>query len=269
MISNMPKYNKNLSIIIVNFRSEDYLEKCLASVYKMVSGEILAEVVVVNNDEPDKLTEISKKFPGIKIIHQKENAGFGASNNLGVKIAQGELLLFLNPDTEIFSGNIEEIINEFEKNEKMGVIGPKLLKISGKSQEWSAGLEKNLWDLIRNNTGLIKSQKIWKSEKKIEAHWVAGTAMFTKKELFEKIGGFDEKYFMYFEDVDFCKGVRKAGKRIEYHPHFSVKHYGGKSYEGSDMQKKHYYDSQEYFFKKHYGKWQFVILKLLRKIFYS
>ncbi len=260
--------SKKLSVIIVNFRSEHYLHKCLASVYNALAF-IDPEIIIVNNDPEAGLEEIAKIFPQAKIISHQKNSGFGAASNLGAQNAQGEYLFFLNPDTEIsgdLSGNPQNFFKELS-DERTGIVAPRLLDGNGKTQEWSVGAEVGLWDIIRNNLGFPKSKKIWESSEKIDVDWASGAALLIKKDLFGRAGGFDEKFFMYFEDMDLCRRVRQKNKRIVYFPDFKVKHFCGGSATGKKEQKESFYRSQDYFFEKHLGKTQTVFLKILRKIF--
>jgi GT2 family glycosyltransferase len=250
-----------LSIIIVNYQSADYLKNCVASVFDKIKN-ISFEIIVVNNSE-EEISGISD----VQVIHPHENLGFGKGHNLGARNAQGEILWILNADTEILEGDIEKIIREIRVKREIGVIGVKLMGENNKVQLWSAGSELNLWDLIKNNLGIKSSRKIWESKEKREADWVSGTSLFIRKDLFLKMGGFDEKFFMYFEDIDLCKRVRKTEYKVIYFPEFVVKHFGGKSFENSVLQKKYYYQSQDYYFEKHFGKFQSGLVKLLRKLF--
>lgn len=265
-ISNGRKYD--ISIIIPNYKSEVYLKNNLESVYGWINPQINGEIIIVNNDESEDLEKIKKEFPNVGIINHKKNVGFGAACNLGAKTAKGRYLLFLNPDCEIISKKAGKIINEMESDGNIGILGGQLIDGNGKIQKWCAGAEANLLNLFRNNLGFSKSCDIWKNKAKIEADWVSGTAMFLKKELFEKICGFDENFFMYFEDMDICRRIRKDGKKIIYFPEFKIKHLGGRSYKNEKIQKKHYYDSQEYYFEKHCGKIQASMLKFARKILF-
>lgn len=256
---------KKLSIIIVNYQSEPYLQKCLASLFQFNLG-IDFEIVIVNNDEKERLDGIKEKFPSIVFINSPKNKGFGSACNLGVRISQGELLLFLNPDTEILS-SFNLIINEFQKNSEIGALGPKLLEENGKVQKWSTGAEVSLPDLIRNNLGLPRSRKIWESPVARETFWISGAALFTSRKVFSEIGGFDENFFMYFEDNDFCRSVRKTGKKLLYFPEVAIRHLGGKSSQDPKKQKAYFFASQDYYFQKHFGSFQVFWLKLLRRIF--
>lgn len=261
-------YKHEISIIILNYKSKHYLKNNLASIYDKIIPQISCEIIVVNNDEKENVEEIKKELPNIKIVDHKKNIGFGAANNLGVKIAESRYLFFLNPDCEIISDNIRKVIDEFESYKNIGIVGSQLLGDGGNVQKWSAGAEISLFNILKNNLGVSKSQKIWQSRNLIEADWVAGTAMFIKKELFEKIGGFDGQFFMYFEDVDLCKRIKKTGKKVIYLPAFQVLHKSGRSYRDKKIQKKHYYDSQEYYFKKNRPKIEYWLVKIFRPILF-
>lgn len=249
-----------ISFIIVNYNSTHYIERCLSSLL-LKSENIEKEIIIVSND--GSLLSVDSH---IKIITSSQNSGFGSACNLGAKEATGKYLCFLNPDTEVVSDNFQEIISEFENNEKIGVIGIRLEKESGIIQEWSAGKEINLWDIIGNNLGLKRSKKIWESKNKVECAWISGACLFIRKDLFEKLNGFDEKFFLYFEDVDLCKRAVDINYKILYFPKFTIKHFGGKSSGSKEEQKKHYYSSQDYYFQKHFGKIRANLLKLIRRL---
>jgi GT2 family glycosyltransferase len=254
----------NISIIIPNYRSKHFLKNNLASIYGKIGSQAKIEVIIINNDEKEDLEDIKKEFQEIIVVNHKKNVGFGAAVNIGAGVSSGEYLFLLNPDCEIISDSIKKIIDEFRKNADAGIVGSQLVGPDDKVQKWSAGKEINILNLIKNNIGFSNSLKIRKDENKTrEVHWVAGTAMFIAKELFAKAGGFDENFFMYFEDADLCKRVRKMKKKVYLFPHFKVKHFSGGSYENKKAQKANYFNSQEYYFKKHNGKFEHRLLKFL------
>jgi hypothetical protein len=149
----------------------------------------------------------------------------------------------------------------------MGIIGAGIFNKKGHKQKWSAGEELSLFNLIRNNLGFSGSKKIWNSSREIECDWVSGTALFIKKDLFEKLGGFDENFFMYFEDMDLGKRVRSLGKKVLFFPDFKIFHKGGESWGDFRLQKKHYYDSMEKYFKKYSKIFSLLATRFVRKIF--
>ena len=244
--------SKQLSIIIVNYRSEGYLKGCIASIYNKINNYSF-EIIVVNNDPEMVETRLIASLPAgrdIKIINNKKNLGFGSANNIGAKQAQGEYLLLLNPDTQIETSNFEEMLERILKDGNVGAIAPKLVTEEGKVQPWCAGKEPTLKRLIKNNFGIIESKKIWESQDEISADWVSGAVLLVKKEIFEKVNGFDENFFMYFEDLDLCQKIRQAGFGVLYYPRAQVLHYGGQSRESFFQQKKQFFKSMLYFYKR-------------------
>ena len=227
-----------------------------------IGKNINFEIIVVNNSA-EKINEI----PNIILIESSKNLGFGKGQNRGAKNAKGDFLWILNSDTEIIDRGFRKVVDEIKKDEKIGVIGVRILGEYSKPQSWSAGIEPTIWHLIRNNFGFSASRKIWNSLKKREVDWVSGASLLVRRELFLKIGGFDEKFFMYFEDIDLCKRVRKAGYKVIYYPDFVIRHFGGKSFKDKEIQKKYYYQSQDYYFQKYFGKFQASLLKFLRNFF--
>lgn len=254
----MEKESK-ISFIIPAYKSEKHLEKCLRSLLEKTLA-IQKEIIVVNNSGSSFNLE-----NGIKTI-SSPNKGFGSACNLGVREASGNILCFINPDTEIISNDLNVIISEFKNNLAVGLIGPKLVEENNDIQEWSVGKEINLADIILNNLGWKRSKKIWESQEKTECAWVSGACLFIRKELFEKLNGFDEKFFLYFEDIDLCKRARNLKYKVLYYPEFVVKHFGGKSFDSIKEQKQYYYSSQDYYFQKHFGKISANLLRLMRRL---
>lgn len=241
---------RKLSIIIVNYRSEKYLEKCLASVYNW-SDPSLFEIIVVNNDQSSDLSALVERYGEIWLCNAEKNIGFGAACNLGAKKAVGEILLFLNPDTQLLNDYVGKISDKFAKSpEKTGVIGPRLVTDERKTQEWCAGKDVTIWQLIKNNLWITESKKIWESKQEIVADWVSGAALAIKRDVFEKIGGFDEEFFMYGEDMDLCRRAREAGFGVIYDPTLVILHSCGKSRESWMKQKMQFYKSSIYYLLK-------------------
>lgn len=261
---NMQNFKK-ISIIIVNYKSKDQLRTCIASIFNKLTNKNF-EIVIINNDKEEDLLETVAEFSGIRLINLEKNVGFGKAVNAGAKIAQGEWLMFLNPDTQLVT-NQSKMLSFFEATEEAGIISPKLIEKSGETQKWSAGADPSLLGLVGNNIGLSKSKKRWTSRKTSEVDWVSGAAMVVKKTLFNKIGGFDENIFMYYEDIDLCKRAREAGKKIFYFPYDKVIHLRGKSIENKEKQKADYYKSQDYYFQKYFGERHSKCVRLLRNIF--
>lgn len=256
-----------ISIIIVNYKSVQLLHQCLGSIAKHSlnqdnSERVNFEVIIVNNDIGEFI--LAKNYPfSTQVINVYRNIGFGPANNLGAKKASGRYLFFLNPDTELTGGSLENMFAYLEQNQNVGVLGPKIiLKRQNRPQPWTCGKKTSLGGIIFRNT----FKKPWNKPIASSVDWISGTAMMVRKDLFDALGGFDEQFFMYFEDQDLCIRIKQLGKEVLFFPYARVDHYDGKSWENQRQKKEAYYSSQDYFFKKHYGNTKAIFLKLLRFI---
>lgn len=250
----------DISVIIVNFRSRQFLKDCLFSLEEKLKN-IAYETIIVNNDEEPLESSFSQS--NVRILNMSSNLGFAKACNAGAKLADGKILFFLNPDTKIIQFNSKDVFEKVGLSD-IGIVAPKVLLDNGNLQPWSAGNELGLWKLIGNKLGIAKDASF---ESKHDFDWVTGAAFMIRKELFLKKGGFDESFFMYFEDIDLCHRLRKAGFKIIRLDGFSILHIGGQSYSDKKIQKAHYYQSQDYYFQKHFGIFTVTLATLLRKIF--
>jgi N-acetylglucosaminyl-diphospho-decaprenol L-rhamnosyltransferase len=253
----------DISFIIVNYKSRQYLPACLRSLRRNVSN-MTHEVIVVNNDKEPLDNTVS--LEDVSVIEHGSNTGFGSACNIGSARAAASVLFFLNPDTEILSANFQDICRKLD-HQSTGAIAPRLVGQDGKTQPWSVGYDVTPLEIIKNNLGIIRSKRLWEIKDEQKVDWVSGGAFAIKKDVFLSVGGFDEDFFMYFEDVDLCRRLREYGKEIIYVPAMEVLHLHGKSSPGSARQKEYYYRSQDYYFKKHFGKLHSIILRALRAIF--
>ncbi len=228
----------NLSVIIINWHSADFVKKCLRSLY-MNSVELDYEIIVVDNGSFDSCQKmIADMFPKVIFIQSNQNLGFAQANNYGSQKAQGEYLLFLNPDTEIIGNAINDMFAVINNLPQAGILGCKLLN-TDKSFQSSCRqayptimnqvldldiLHRLLPDLSLRGTGpLVKDANIQ------EAQVISGACMMIKKSVFEEVDGFSSEYFMYAEDVDLCFKVKCAGYINYYMSDVMVIHHGGGS----------------------------------------
>lgn len=270
-----------LSIIIVTYNSSEVLKNCLDSVRRN-SGGIGLEVIIVDNNsnapgEQEKISLLPGEYGDLplKLIQLSENSGFGAANNRGAEIARGKYLLILNPDTVIEENVLSRIIGFLEKNPEAGAAGPKLMNEEKQVQEWSCGPRTSLIRTIKNNFGLVPKH-LWQADRPIRVNWVSGAALMVPKAVFEKVGGFDEKFFMYFEDEDLGWRIEEAGYKVYYLGNIELTHLCGQSSGGAmnvhdeknkfSPRKQIFYRSQDYFFEKHYGALTAALVKLMRSL---
>ncbi|MFA6193271.1 MAG: glycosyltransferase family 2 protein [Parcubacteria group bacterium] len=259
-----------LSIQIVNFRSRHYLERCLFSICENLSPKIEAEVLIINNDE-DALDKIGRELVNkinFQVLDLRENIGFGGAHNAGFEQSHSEYILFLNPDTKILPGALQALLDVFAKDEKIGIAGPLLVDSAGKVQPDCFGARHTPFSTIKRKMFKRSSQQARAGEEIFETDWISGGAMLVRRDVFEKTGRFDENYFMYFEDVDLCLRAKKQGAKIVVAPGALVFHESGKSFVNEREKKKHYYASQDYYFRKHFGLVGAGVVKILRLPYY-
>lgn len=218
-----------LSIIIVNFNGKHFLDDCLKSIAENIHFDY--EVIVVDNASTDGSAEyLRNAYPNIILIESKSNLGFAGGNNLGAKSAKGKYLLLLNNDTLILD-DLSPAIGLMECDVSIGVLGARML---GKNREYrySAGYFPEPWRLLKfswlyQKRGGFRNGVFSCHDDCYEVDWIEGSFLLTPAELWRKLGGLDESYFMYVEDVDYARRVVMLGKRVVYFPKVSYVHFGG------------------------------------------
>ncbi|MFZ1720060.1 MAG: glycosyltransferase family 2 protein [Candidatus Moraniibacteriota bacterium] len=239
-----------LSLVFVNYRSIFHLSQSLRSLEKEPSSQQEREIIVVNQDVSErKAMEMFAKQRGFRLIH-RENLGFASGANAGAAVATGAYLAFLNPDTYYSSGSFEEILQIFEVDDHVGLVGATLCDADGHPEKWSKGRFLTLSRLVMNN---IIPEAFFP---KRGIDWVSGGALFIRKSLFHSLCGFSEDFFLYFEDMDFCARVRQAGYSVQSSQSLQFTHAGGKSCASKSIRKKHFFDSQRRYFRKHRPFWE-------------
>lgn len=247
------------SIVIVNYRSAARLARLLASLPAR-NGEYA--VIVANNDPSESrvLEQLSKTFSFL-LIETGANRGFAAGANIGALAATGDIIGFLNPDMLWDGATFRAIRSIFEADATTGIIGLKLTDEGGQTEAWSSGSDPSLVGLIANNI-------LW-SYQDSQVDWVSGGALFIRKGLFQKLGGFDERFFLYFEDADLCRRARLEGMSIRLADHLPIIHMGGRSQESKASQKGYFYASQSVYFRKHRPRAEYYMLRFLRFLRYG
>lgn len=252
-----------ISVIIVSYNSQDFIEECLASVLRYIPR--MGEIIVIDNGSEDKTLEILEKFGlMIKLIKSDKNLGFSKANNLVSKEASGEYLFFLNPDTEINRPIFNELINYYDKTPDCGLVGSKLVMEDNQTQPSVRKLP-TVYGAFKEYVLGMKgeySEYVPDGNEPIEVEMVYGAAMLIRKDLFEKLNGFDEKYFLYYEDADLCKRVRESGKKNYYYPKVSIKHLVGATKSSQNRSKLNYESSVKY-----HGVIKAFILQLIFQIY--
>lgn len=260
-----------LTVSIVNYNAGDYLLDCLESLEK-VKDEVSMEIYVVDNDSKDNsIAEAKKKFPKVNFILNKDNLGFGKAHNQVITKLKTEYCLILNPDTKVLKGTLKYLIDYMDENPKVGVATCKLEKEDGSIDIASHRGFPTPWASFKYY--VLKDDSLYHQtfkdmNKTHEVDAIVGAFFLTRRSILEKVGGFDEQFFMYAEDIDLCLRIKEAGYQIMYIPEVKVLHYKGVS---SGI-KKHsqtvssansttklrafnaFYESMIMFYKKHYEK---------------
>lgn len=248
-----------VSIIILTYNSEKYIEDLLISLKKFIKNN---EIIIIDNSSVDQTLNIANKFDFVKVFESSGNIGFAKGINLGAKKATGKYLLFINPDAQFKEGEIKNLTDLFIKYEKVGVVGGKLLNID-KLPEKSAGKFFNLFEAISIAIGLDEKLGVrFSPEKTQKVDFVSGGFMMVDKDLFNKLNGFDEEFFMYVEDMEFCYRVKKEGYNIYFTPNVVLTHIGQGS-SNRNFAILNIYKGMMYFFRKHKSPLEYNIVKLV------
>lgn len=227
----------DFSVIIVNYHGEALLMRCLETVFEQKTRYSF-EVIVVDNESRDGVPEaIQTAFPSVHVIANTENMGFAAGNNQGFAVAKGRFFLLVNPDVEVLPGAFDGIIHFMETKPECAVAGALLLNPEG-GRDPSARRFISPWRNFLMLSGIAArlSRFRWfgdvdygwfAHDKPLEVEWVPGTFTAYRREVVKQLNGFDERFFLYYEETDFCLRAHRAGLSIWFTPDARVLHVGG------------------------------------------
>ena len=245
----------DLSVIIVTHNSAPFIEGCLSSISRQLKG-LHHEIIVVDNDSSDNTpARVRQGFPEVFLMTNGSNLGFAAANNSGLRRAKGEFVLFINPDTEWKRGNIKEAIQFLRDHRETGAVGCRLVLGDGSWQK-SCGHFPTLLRELREVFYLPRlfGEKPWSEGifiyGEMEAgpvDWASAAFLLIPNRVLSEVQGFDERYFMYYEDMDLSKKIRDSGREICFYPSIEITHHQGMP---------PVYDSGEspyLYFGKHFG----------------
>jgi GT2 family glycosyltransferase len=236
-----------LSVMIVTYNSARLIDILLTQIGEEI-GKLGAEVIVVDNASQDGTADVIEQRQGwVRLIRSPENLGFAAANNLAARHACGRLLLLLNPDALPEPGVISEAVDRMMRHQSVGLAGGRLLALDGTTQP-SARMFPSLlneWLVLSGlahkypkSTFYGRFDRTWAdSGAKASVDWVPGAFAIVRASLFRALGGFDEKFFMYYEEVDLCRRIHDMGRKIAYWPSLRVSHTGGESAKTVEGQK--------------------------------
>jgi GT2 family glycosyltransferase/lipopolysaccharide/colanic/teichoic acid biosynthesis glycosyltransferase len=252
-----------LSIIIVNYNVRDFLHHALVSLQKAMRG-MKGEIIVVDNASDDGSVEmVRRRFPAVQLIASKSNLGFAKANNVGLKRARGKYILLINPDTLVQEDTLRVMLRFFEENHDVGLAGCKILNSDGTFQlacrrsfprPWAAFTKMVGLSALFPNSRLFGRYNLTylSPDETYEIDAVSGSFMMVRREAYVQVGGLDEDFFMYGEDLDWCYRIQKAGWKNYYVHSTQIIHYKGESTKRSNLNEiRTFYQAMHLFVQKH------------------
>ena len=228
-----------LSIIIVNWNVRDLLRECLRSIEAGKGGLSLEIIVVDSASSDDSVAMVRSEFPSVRLIPCTENVGFPRGNNIGLREASGDYLLLLNPDTVVVDDTLAVLVSYLQANPDVGAVGPQLLNPDGSVQSSrrrfptaATGFFESTW-LEGLAPGILRRYYALDlpDDATADVDWLTGACIMVPRSTYEVVGGMDEGYFMYSEELDWCRRIKESGRRVVYYPAAQVLHHVGKSSE--------------------------------------
>jgi hypothetical protein len=258
-----------VAVVVVAWNSREDLPTALRSLETATSP---LEVVVVDNASEDGTAEtVRRDFPTVRLIEAGANLGFAAASNLGWRATAAPLLLFLNPDAELLPGALEAQRAVLERRPEVGIVGPATRNPDGTAQvsfgpdltPWNEWRQRRLVRGVARRDPAVLREAEALCAREHEPAWVSGSCLMVRRSLLERLGGFDEEFFLYEEDADLCRRARQAGARVVFTPAARVVHHLGRSMERSRGRAALEYErSHRLYYRKHAGPLSRAVLAL-------
>ncbi len=262
-----------LSIIIVSWNVCELLRACLQSIYAN-AGELDLQVIVVDSASSDETVGmVAAEFPQTLLLPQTKNVGFPRGNNIGLARATGDYIFFLNPDTEIIGDALQTMVAYLQAHPAVGMLGPELLNSDGSHQS-SRRRFPTLLTAIFESTWLqpYAPRKLLshyyvedvRDDEIAAVDWISGAAMMTRRAVIEQTGGMDASYFMYSEELDYCRRIKDVGWEITYLPTAKIVHHHGKSSEQAITHRHINFNRAKLrYFRKFEGRIAYCVLRIV------
>ena len=273
----------DVSIIIVSWNARQHLLNCLNSVVDTADG-YSQEIIVVDNGSSDGSCEfVEKEFPHVRLMKNKDNLGFARANNIGIRESTGRYLCLVNSDVVVLDGCIEGLVKCMDSNPTVGIAGPRILN-PDRSLQVTCRHFPSIWNNLCQATGLNKVfpksaffseplMKYWDHDSVRSVDVMSGCFWMVRRQATDEVGLLDEDFFIYGEDIDWCKRFHKAGWDVMFYPEAEAIHFGGAS--SSNAPVKFYLEMQKadlQYWRKHHGKsgqltyWMIVLVRQLVRI---
>ncbi len=262
----------DLSIVIVSFNARSDLARCLAALVGH-PPRATSEIIVVDNQSTDDSAAVARGFAGVHVIDAGANLGFARGTNLGIRASRGAALLLLNSDTIVPPGALDRLLGELDREPRAAIVGPRLVDATGKAElsfGRMAGPFAELWQkcLMRAHAAgvaVVTGHVERLTRREGSPDWVSGACLLVRRPDAEAVGGLDERYFMYLEDVDFCAAVRARGGLVRFAPGVEIVHARGRSAAAAPATAAAgYRQSRLAFYEKHRPRWVPLLRLYLR-----
>lgn len=262
----------DVSVIIVSWNTRDYLARCLAAI-PVAGGGLATEVIAIDNGSSDGTQAmLASEFPEVRLIQNPDNVGFARANNIGARASRGRALLLLNSDCDLGPEALQAMVGELERDGSLGGVFCRLVNPDRSLQPSVHRGFPSLLGVLGELLGLSSLRYAvyrrpalhpWLLRGTVRAHaragevaWGGAACMLVRREAFEAVGGFDERFFLYWEDVDLCRRIRSAGYRLRYLPEpVAVHHWGKSASQLSAVALREAYRSRLLYFRKHFPTW--------------
>ena len=257
-----PERNR-LAVIIVSHNSAGWLSPCLSSVYAR-SGNVQMDVVVVDSGSSDDTIDlVSREFPDVRVL-AAENRGFAAANNRGLEVVDAEWILFLNPDTKILSGTLEELVSVLRARPTVGIAGVRQIDENGVLD----ATMRRYPSVVRSLSAGLGGERLpfdasWLGERVLEAElydretrcdWTSGSFMLIRRAALDDVGNMDERFFLYCEEIDFCRRIQQAGWEVVHFPQMTISHESSATASDARLSAQMAFARRQYM-AKHFSRW--------------
>ncbi|MDX1664730.1 MAG: glycosyltransferase family 2 protein [Candidatus Promineifilaceae bacterium] len=261
-----------LSILIVSWNVSELLKECLHSIEAVRETVPLEVIVVDSGSSDDTVAMVRASYPWVQLLPQPENVGFARGNNIAIEEARGETLFLLNPDTVVVGNALQTLLDTLERHPEAGVVGPQLRFPDGSPQSsrrrfptLTSAFFESTWLEPWAPRHVIERYHATDlpPHREVEVDWIVGAAMMVRRAVVETVGLLDEEYFMYSEELDWCRRIRAAGWRILHQPAAVVVHHAGKSSEQAATDRHiNFQRAKLRYFRKHHGNTAYGALRL-------
>jgi len=270
----------DLSIVIVSYNSKRFLKNCLRSIYENLGVSNFEVIVVDNSSQDGSVSMLKEEFPQVKIIENQKNLGFARANNQALKKCQGKYILLLNPDTELFSTTLDQMLFFMDQHPDAGALGIRTWSDPQKTFQWGADIlltpilfifEFTLLGKLFPQNRIFK--KCWEADRKIFdcqsyslVETIDGDCLLVRKEILEEVGFLDEDFFMYYEDLDWCRRIKEKGWSLYYLAEAEVVHYAWKSSSNRDEAYRTFLNGMGPYLKKNFGRFEAWLVLFFLKL---